>query len=646
MSAARQAELCWGQRYHWLRYQAVPEDARHDAHIVVRSPLPGGVTVAHLRTALNLLVRRHEALRTVYHVDADPWPRQQVRPPAPVPLHEVSTEADGTPSPAEVLHELTVTNFALADEAPARACVVTTGGVPRQLVLVLNHISFDDWSIDELRKELQAILAAIAQRKPAALPPVIHQPVDVARDESARPRAAVDAALDHWRAEIAGVPADMFVHRRVAGAQTGSQTGAVTGTEVTAYSAALTAPSLLAVVRDIAGQHNTWTSAVHLAAYTATMAAYTCSAVVAPQWLTSHRRAGAQMSVLTCMFSPALVPVQVADDPSFAEVLRRVVAGAERARAHANVPYDEVLELTSLESFRRGQPVRTASELNFLNYAPRSCGTRRDRFTWNGEPTDWAKAGTDTYTRVYEWQDGITIGLAAMATVMDADAVERFLRGYVDLLRLHRDPSVDLRISEVAARIGFAPPAQLRTARIGTDLVDLDATEAALREHPGVASATVRATVRAGEQGLVAEVAPAGTVTPAELRGHLLDVMEDRAGVRCPGWFEIDGAAAGDGLPAQPRTPATAAEEALAAAVAEVNGLEVVDLAGSYTAAGGRMLRLPRVLGALREGGWAGLTVRRLAGARPLAGLAAQLHRSQATHHLRDQPAAAGAGRG
>ncbi len=33
--ATRNAELCWGQRYIWLRYHQLPPHARHEAHIVL-----------------------------------------------------------------------------------------------------------------------------------------------------------------------------------------------------------------------------------------------------------------------------------------------------------------------------------------------------------------------------------------------------------------------------------------------------------------------------------------------------------------------------------------------------------------------------------------------------------------------------------
>jgi hypothetical protein len=82
---------------------------------------------------------------------------------------------------------------------------------------------------------------------------------------------------------------------------------------------------------------------------------------------------------------------------------------------------------------------------------------------------------------------------------------------------------------------------------------------------------------------------------------------------------------AGDGRAGRPVLAESAAERALAAAVGQVNGLNELDLSGSYTVAGGRVLRIPGVLAELREHGWTGVSLNQLAGAQPLRALAGAL---------------------
>lgn len=617
MPASKSANLCWGQRYHWLRYQQVPPEARHEAHIVDTFPLPPGVSPAQIRSLLNCLVRRHEVMRTVYDHTAQPWPRQRVQPPGPLAVHTATTEADGTPAPAEAVHELTVAAFDPARDWPVRACVVTTGGAAKRLVLVFNHLAFDDQSLALLRREFQTLLEANLAGRPAVLAPVAWQPADLARYESSG-AAVPDAAIEHWRGQLERLPADVFARRR----------GRAGGPDA-CCSASFTSPSLLAAGQEIAARLHVWPSAVHLAAYAVTMAAYTGEPLITHRMYTSQREASGHAPVLTCMSFPTPVLVDLAGDPPFSEVVRRAAAQVDQSMAHAHVPYDELAELVSREGVRRGQPLRGGSDINFLSNAPRSCGTRRERFAWNAEPTQWAQSGADTYLRVYEWSDAVTLMLQATAEVMDPDSVERFLRGYCSLLDAHRDPALDLPASQAGAAMGFTPLAAHEWVRVGPDTVDLAATEAALAAHPAVVSARVSQDGR----DLVAHVITDRPVSAADLRTHLLASVGAHPAARCPDWFVLSAAEAGapevrnDGRDSPVRPPATAAEQALATVVAETNALGRVDLSASYVTAGGRALRMPGVLEALREQGWDGLSTAHLAGVRPLWALAEMLVR-------------------
>ena len=42
VAADKTADLCWGQRYTWLRHHQLPAEARHEAHIVLKLPVPPG----------------------------------------------------------------------------------------------------------------------------------------------------------------------------------------------------------------------------------------------------------------------------------------------------------------------------------------------------------------------------------------------------------------------------------------------------------------------------------------------------------------------------------------------------------------------------------------------------------------------------
>lgn len=636
MSLTKNADLCWGQRYIWLRYHHLPPRARHEAHIVMRLKLPDGVTLAKIRSTLGYLVRRHEILRTTYPLDAGPV--QRVNPAAIPPIVVATAERDGTATPAEVMDELSTTEFDLSTEWPIRACVIVAAGVPKQLVLVVNHVAVDAWVIDTLKREIAALGAGAGSGRPAALAPVRHQPLDLARYESSADATATkERAGKYWQDEASKLPVDAFAAvRRQAGA-------------LTARCATLTSPAMLDARRRIAARHQVWPSLVHATAYNMMMAAYTGSGSIAHLSFAGNRDSGPYTDTMTCMFSPLLVRVDCHDDPPFSQLLQRTAQRFEQARSHSPFPYDELVELLSRESFRRGQAVRIGSEFNFINHSHRACRSTRTKFIWNPAPSAWAEYGSDTYFLIYEWKDAVVVTLNAASTIMDAGALEQFLRGYETVLLAHDEPSTDLRISEVARMLGIpapAPPGGGQIVHIGDDLVDLDLVEAMLAEHPAIRHARAYIADPGGEQdGLLADVVASRPVTPAELRGHILGCMYDHHLVRCPdqfrihdgttlgldrlrrpeSWQELTPMTQGDGHGMEPCPVTSEAERSLAAVIRQVNGLDHVNLSHSYTVAGGRVLRIPQVLAELRHHGWEGVSVYQLASAQPLRALAARL---------------------
>lgn len=612
----KSANLCWGQRYIWLRHHQLPPEARHETHIVLKFKLPDGLPVARIRSVLSYLVRRHESLRTTFHLDGGLDPQQRVNPPAALPVLVVTTERDGTPTPAEVMDRLVVTEFDLAGEWPIRACVITTGGAARQLVLVLNHLAFDAWSVDRLEREIKALGAS---SRPAAFEPVRHQPLDLARFEASQTGEQRERSLRYWRDEIATLPADPF------GAVRRHRDGPA------ANGATLTSPELLATCRHLATEHRVWPSLIHLAAYTLLLAAYTRHQTVSLMALTGNRESGPFKEAMTCLFTPTLLSVGCHDDPSFTALLRRAAAQLEQARSHSQVPYDELVELVAVEGVRRGRPVGTGTELNFVSQPSRRCHARRGQFSWNPPPLDWAHSGADLSFRITEWQDAAVITFNAASSVMSAEDLQRFLRGYEAVLAAHQEPGADLRVSDVVRMIGWAPPERAeRTVAAGADLVDVDEVERVLLGHPAVGSAKVWAQP-GGE--LVAHVHAERPLTPAQLRTHFLGRMYDHHSVRCPDRFRVHHGAAsveGDGRTVEPKyeeqVPATTeAERVLVAVVRAANELDDVDLADSYPTAGGRVLRLPLVLAMLRDRGWHGIALDHLASARPLRAVAGLL---------------------
>ena len=638
----RYANLCWGQRYVWLKHYQLPPGERDELNFVIGIKPARGSTVDSIRRALDLLVRRHEGLRSTCHPGDGNGPVQRVHPPGPAPV--VCYESADYPSDVltKLVNEVGSAEFVLDREWPFRGCIVTTQSVPTRVVLVGHHTAMDDWSLRLLRQEVDELHDSIMARRTAALRPVSHHPVDLARyEQSAEVTGFHRRSLDHWDRGLARIEADQYAARRIGRA--GDSQGGAAG-----LSASLSSPAALSGLRDLAARHGVWSSIVSTAAFTALLAAYTHRPVVHYRTYASNRDVHRYQDVVTCMFQPVLVHLDCADDPPFAELVRRTAEQCGAALRNSYCAYDEIMEMISRRSSERGVGLRIGSVFNHLRHPERARGGERAVFNWNPPPGSWTLLDDDCYLRVSEWRDCVVATLNASAAVMTPGDAERFLRGFEALLVAEGGVSDQLRVSEIGRRAGFSalagesPDGTGATAGIGDGAAD-DTRRIAdcLRDYPGVRAAGVFVrSMPAGGRRLTAYVAAADpAIQPGALRVHLLGRLYE-GGICCPAqfvvcgqapadpgsvssWEELRVRAAGSGHQVPERGPVTEQERCLHETVRAVNGLDHVNMADSYVLAGGRIRNITTIQQTMRGHGWAGPTLYEIASARPLAAIAA-----------------------
>ncbi|HZF08613.1 MAG TPA: amino acid adenylation domain-containing protein [Thermoanaerobaculia bacterium] len=200
------------QRRLWFLDQLEPGNPAYNLAVSVR--LTGALAPAALAAALAEIVRRHEALRTVFDV-AEGAPAQSVLPAAqaidvPLPLVDLSAlskEAAGSCA-AALEREGARRPFDLARGPLLRARLLrfpSPAAGEHELQLALHHIVSDAWSIGILLRETAALYAVFAAGRPSPLPPLAVQYGDYAvwlEGRSGDP--ALAAQLDAWRQRLAG----------------------------------------------------------------------------------------------------------------------------------------------------------------------------------------------------------------------------------------------------------------------------------------------------------------------------------------------------------------------------------------------------------------------------------------------------------
>jgi amino acid adenylation domain-containing protein len=348
---AAPAPLSAAQQRLWFLHQMDAATAAYNIALILR--LRGRLDVAALERALAEIVRRHEALRTVF-VLRGAAPVQEVWAP---PARVLSID-DLPPVPADgrdaAVHgwaqEEANAPFDLAAHPGFRARLLRVAADEHVLVVTLHHIVSDGWSTGVLYREMAALYGAFTRGQPAPLPPLPIQYADYAAWQRARLAGPERARqVEHWRARLAGVPALLDL-------PTDRPRPAVQGREGAAHRFRIPRPL-----------HERLSALARAEGATPFMALAAAWAALLHRWSGQDDvvvgtplagRTHPQTEPLIGFFVQTLpLRMGLAGDPSFRVLLRRVRQTTVDAYAHQDVPFDELVDELNVERSLSHAPV-------------------------------------------------------------------------------------------------------------------------------------------------------------------------------------------------------------------------------------------------------------------------------------------------
>ena len=366
--------LSLAQTRLWLLNRIDPDSAVYTLPIALR--LTGALDTDALWAALGDVLARHESLRTVFPEDAE-GPTQvvlavdRVLPPAVV--GEIA-EADL----AEAVREIVGAGYDLTTQPPVRAALLRSipagrngssvvaarhgaalaGGVAEAalrgdaastpsevehvLVLAVHHIAADGVSTTPLARDLLTAYAARSAGQVPAWEPLPVQYPDftlwqhAVLGDAADPASRLARQLRHWREELAGLaPAlELATDRPRPAVRTGA--GGAVGFDVPA--------DVLAGIEELARRHGVSTFMVVHAAFAVLLSRQGAGADIVVGTPVAGR-ADAALDDLVGMFVNTLVLRTTVDaGAGFADVLAHVREADLRAFAHAELPFERLVE--------------------------------------------------------------------------------------------------------------------------------------------------------------------------------------------------------------------------------------------------------------------------------------------------------------
>ncbi|HLL48773.1 MAG TPA: condensation domain-containing protein, partial [Longimicrobiaceae bacterium] len=330
--------LSFAQARLWFIDQLQPGSAVYNMPFPLR--LRGPLDVRALAGALGEVVRRHEALRTVFRA-AGGEPVQVVLPAAPFVLPVV--DLGGLPErarEAEARRQARADGarpFDLARGPLLRTALLRAGEGEADLLVCLHHIVSDGWSAGVFFGELSALYPAFAAGAPSPLAELPVQYADYAVWQRAQlSEEALESRLGYWRERLRGAPPllELPVDR---------PRPAVQGSEAASHAVALS-PATSRGLRELARRESATPFMALLAGLQALLWRWSGQDdVVVGTPIAGRTRP--ELEGLIGFFANTLVlRAEISGAEGFAALLGRVREATLGAFAHQELPFERLVE--------------------------------------------------------------------------------------------------------------------------------------------------------------------------------------------------------------------------------------------------------------------------------------------------------------
>lgn len=174
--------LSFSQQRMWFIEQMGEQNSQYNMPLVFQ--LEGQLDKSALQASFNLIVERHDILRTIYQPGPNNTGQQLVLPAEPFDIGEFdlsNLEPESQLARIQSMaHEEAKTSFDLTTDRMIRVSLLKSSETSHTLLLTLHHIASDGWSLSLLTQEFTDLYSKIVGRKDRALPALPIQFADFA----------------------------------------------------------------------------------------------------------------------------------------------------------------------------------------------------------------------------------------------------------------------------------------------------------------------------------------------------------------------------------------------------------------------------------------------------------------------------------
>ena len=406
----------FAQQRLWFLERLEPGQAVYNMPRAMR--LRGRLDVRALRGALQEIVRRHEALRTVFRA-RDAVPLQVVLPPGPLhlPLHDLS--ALPGPGREDALREMVRDEerrpFDLAAGPLFRATLVRLGEEEHALLWSMHHIVGDGWSLGVFHRELEALYGAFTRGEPSPLQELPVQYADYTLWQLEHLKGEVlQRQLSYWSERLAGAPALLELPTDRPRPPVQTYRGA--------YEAVELSGALAERLRALGRREGATLFMVLLSAFQVLLSRYSGSEdVVVGSPIAGRTRAGTE-ELIGFFVNTLVLRTDLSGDPSFREVLRRVREATLGAYEHQELPFEQLVAEVAPERSLSHSPL---FQVMFALNGPADAGAGFEGLRTERLETGLPTTKFDLSLGFAEHAGGLGGGIEYSVDLFDAETIRR-----------------------------------------------------------------------------------------------------------------------------------------------------------------------------------------------------------------------------
>ncbi|MEH1894385.1 MAG: amino acid adenylation domain-containing protein [Nostoc sp.] len=330
--------MSFGQQRLWFIDQLQPGNFAN--HISAALRITGFLNQAVLLQTLDEIVRRHEVLRTTF-ATVEEKPVQLIIPTLSLNLPTINLEELSEFEQEAEVKKLVIQEiqqpFNLSQAPLLRATLLRLKETEHILVFTMHHIISDGWSMGVLTQEVAVLYEAFSKGQPSLLSELPIQYVDFAAWQRQRLQGELlQSQISYWKNQLEGAP-------KLLELPTDYPRPAVSSFQGASYPFELS-DDLYVALNKLSQQHGSTLFMTLLAAFQTLLWRYTGSEDIVVGSPIANRDRTELEGLIGFFANTIALRTNLADNPTFEELLARVRTNLLGAYAHQDLPFEQLVE--------------------------------------------------------------------------------------------------------------------------------------------------------------------------------------------------------------------------------------------------------------------------------------------------------------